>query len=375
MQVYLYPIRQAAIIFIGIVFMIMVPFMIVQYRKYGSVSTCRSLILYSFLFYMICAYFLVILPLPARDSVTTSYRDMMQLIPFNFIGDFFRETTLVLSQPSTYLPALMQGVVTQPIFNIIMLIPFGIYLRYYFNRSFKETLILSFCLSLFFELTQLSGLYGIYSGPYRLFDVDDLMLNTLGGVIGFVIAPAITYFFPSRETIDTLNYRKGQRVTYLRRFIAYNLDLMVIGVLTSMLTMAFRAIGITSSTELYVNPLVFFGYFVVFAYINHGRTLMQQLLKIEVTSHTGELKLSQLFLRGLLFYIGIYQGPAVVNSLYTMALDNNAVDLLSTLMYLALTLGWYVFLGIHLVYTAFKQNRELFYERMSKTYFVSTVNE
>ncbi|MGE9575057.1 VanZ family protein, partial [Escherichia coli] len=69
---------------------------------------------------------------------------------------------------------MKQSVFLEPAFNVLLLIPFGIYLRYYFRLSFMKTMIASFCLSLFFELTQLSGLYFIYPRPYRLFDVNDL---------------------------------------------------------------------------------------------------------------------------------------------------------------------------------------------------------
>ena len=58
-----------------------------------------------------------------------------------------------------------------------MTMPFGVYLRYYFCYHWRKTLQLSFLLSLFFELTQLSGLYFVYPGSYRLFDVDDLIVN------------------------------------------------------------------------------------------------------------------------------------------------------------------------------------------------------
>ncbi|GAA0226871.1 hypothetical protein GCM10008921_09530 [Metaclostridioides mangenotii] len=64
--------------------------------------------------------------------------------------------------------------------------PLGISLRYFFKRNLKQTLIITFLVSLFFELTQLTGLYGIYIAPYRIFDVDDLMLNKLGGYIGYL---------------------------------------------------------------------------------------------------------------------------------------------------------------------------------------------
>ena len=103
----------------------------------------------------------------------------MQLVPFKFVGDILRRAHIVPSQPRTY-TGIFNPAFFQFLFNVIMTVPFGIYLRYYFKCRFLKTLILSFCLSLFFELTQLSGLYFIYPRSYRLFDVDDLLANTLG---------------------------------------------------------------------------------------------------------------------------------------------------------------------------------------------------
>ncbi|MBM9833979.1 VanZ family protein, partial [Enterococcus faecalis] len=89
----------------------------------------------------------------------------------------------------TYLPAMKQGVFLEPLFNLLLTLPFGVYLRYYFKCSFLKTLVITFCLTLFFELTQLTGLYFIYPRPYRLFDVNDLFVNTVGGLVGWTIAP------------------------------------------------------------------------------------------------------------------------------------------------------------------------------------------
>ena len=44
-----------------------------------------------------------------------------------------------------------------------------------------------FGLSLTVELTQLTGLWGLYPCPYRQFDVDDLILNTTGVALGFAV--------------------------------------------------------------------------------------------------------------------------------------------------------------------------------------------
>src|SRR5699024_5212296 len=110
-------------------------------------------------------------------------------------------------------------------------VPFGIYLRYYFKCRFLKTLILSFCLSLFFELTQLSGLYFIYPRSYRLFDVDDLLANTLGGVFGYAIISPFLKILPSRERIDKVSFHRGRQVSLTRRLISAMFDLIVVALL------------------------------------------------------------------------------------------------------------------------------------------------
>ena len=69
----------------------------------------------------------------------------------------------------------------QLLLNILLTLPFGVYLHYYFKQSLPRTVLFSFLLSLFYEGSQLSALFGIYPGPYRLADVEDLICNTLGG--------------------------------------------------------------------------------------------------------------------------------------------------------------------------------------------------
>ena len=64
--------------------------------------------------------------------------------------------------------------------NVLIFLPFGFFMamasRY---RSFLNTLIYSFALSLTIELSQLFMKVGC-------FDVDDLLLNTIGGMLGFI---------------------------------------------------------------------------------------------------------------------------------------------------------------------------------------------
>ena len=65
--------------------------------------------------------------------------------------------------------------------NILIFIPIGFFLPMAsVHRTFSVMVFESFFISLVIELTQLATKVGC-------FDVDDLLLNTLGGVIGYII--------------------------------------------------------------------------------------------------------------------------------------------------------------------------------------------
>jgi len=220
---YVIPIKTALLFFPSVALLFTIPFIIYQYRKYGSLSFLRGLILYSFILYMITIYFLVILPLPKKEEVV--YQDnMIRIIPFGFIKDIINETSFTLNDFSTYIKAFTEPCIYTVVLNIFMTIPFGMYLRYYFQCNKKRTLILSFLLSLFFELTQLTGLYFIYPYQYRVFDVDDLITNTLGGVIGYFVMGLFQQFLPTREELDEKSIKKGMVVSGLRRITIAMLD-------------------------------------------------------------------------------------------------------------------------------------------------------
>ena len=80
----------------------------------------------------------------------------------------------------------------------------------------------TFLLSLFFELTQLTGLYFIYSRPYRLFDVDNLMINTLGEILGYFIMNKLKVLLPSREEIND-----SVKVSVLRKITSILIDVFI----------------------------------------------------------------------------------------------------------------------------------------------------
>ena len=123
---YIESIKTAILIFPFIAFLFTLPFILHQYHKYGSIHKFRTLIIYSFILYMITIYFLVILPLPNINEVTKPEK-IMNLIPFSFVDDFINKSSFILNDPSTYLKSLSSSSFYVAAFNILMTLPFGMY--------------------------------------------------------------------------------------------------------------------------------------------------------------------------------------------------------------------------------------------------------
>lgn len=220
MSVYLIPIKIAFILFGVLSFFLIIPWLVYSYRKYGYLSLWASIVAYSFTFYMLSVLFLVLLPLPdTRNTCALQSPDTVHynLIPFNFVRDIMNSGSVVWSQPSTYVRLLTQSAFLQAAFNFLLLLPLGVYLRYFFQqkRFWKKALGFGFALSLFIETTQITGIYGIYNCPYRIFDVDDLILNSTGALFGFVIAPVLLALFPSRKSLIAKGEKCKKILSYL----------------------------------------------------------------------------------------------------------------------------------------------------------------
>lgn len=367
MSVYIYPIISAVFTFVALAFVLMLPYVVFQYFKHGSVSLIKALILWSFLFYLICIYYLVILPLPKIEVVEKMTGSYLQLIPFQFVTDFKNASVLVLGNAATYLPAMRQSVFLQPLFNIIMMIPLGIYLRYYFKFGFIKVLLCGFGLSLFFELTQLSGLYGIYPRPYRIFDVDDLMLNTLGSVCGYLLAPVISMLLPSKEQIEIMEYKKSFQVSKIRRFIAYMLDYLICDMVYRL---AVNVFGYTYQYSIFM--LLFLSYLWLVPLILSYQTLGMKIVHIRISSD-NQMNGKKIFGRVLLFGLGFHLIPHLLSNALNEAVVTVEANGLLLMVTIFLSLMHYIILSVH-VLVAIIRKTPLYYEKLSQTKIISTFN-
>lgn len=373
---YTEPIKIAMFIFPFLALLISLPFFVRQYRKYGRFLAIRALVLYSFVFYLLTAYFLAILPLPSREAVAQLTTPRYELVLGKSLHDFLTQTVWRPTDIHTYLPALKQSVTLEPLFNLVFFFPLGVYLRYYFRFSFKKVVLYSFLLSLFFETTQLTGLYFIYPRPYRLFDVNDLFHNTLGGMIGYACAPLIMILFPSRKEMDEKSFALGQVVTYPRRFIAFLLDWGLIYILKTILAIGLHVTHITQTetwTSSYWTYLATIGlYFVGMTYSTKGYTIGKKIVKIRVVGRFEQAPTLRacLIRYGLLY--GIYGSLAqvlLVLNPYVPQTEGLALAIL-----LAIILGLLILQGLFIGsigWAILKKDRRLFYEKKSQTTEIS----
>lgn len=377
MSAYLIPIKSAVIAFPFIALFVSLPFMVGQYRKYGSFLFWRAVVLYSFVFYLLAAYFMIMLPLPSRASVAALTTPRYNLVPFSALRTFLATTVFSPFHPGTWLVALRQPGFIQPAFNLVLTLPFGVYLRYYFKRSLPQVMVMTFGLSLFFELTQLSGLYGIYPRPYRLFDVDDLIINTTGGVLGGLLAPALMRAFPTREEMDRKSYAQGARVTWLRRFVAFVIDNVVgVGLTVLVMTLLARLFDLTSPLLTWLINAVFapLVVFVLSPLLAGGATLGKRLVRIRVVCEDGRpVGFWRLLYREFLLYGFAKYVVVGLNAVFAELFSKfHRTDLNWALF--ALLLAAFLFLLANFIWEVITRDNHYFYDVWARTKQVSTAS-
>ncbi|EEJ0015249.1 VanZ family protein, partial [Listeria innocua] len=135
------------------------------------------------------------------DFVNSTYtgnfhiqKEMINLIPFTTIENTFQQT----------LPTM--PTIIQIIGNVLLLCPLSFFLLYFkITSAAGKTILVIFLTSCGIELlqfaqtTMITGFESISLPPNRSTDVDDIILNTLSGLIGVLLAYAIP---PVRKRIN-----------------------------------------------------------------------------------------------------------------------------------------------------------------------------
>lgn len=363
MSQYINVIYTAVFFFPFLALLLTLPILLVNYHRYGALPKWNIFVLYTFVFYMLCAYFLTILPLPSRSFVAHLTTPTHNFVPLMFITDFIKYNPFSLFHPGTWLAALKAPTVIQPAFNILLTVPFGFYLHYYFQRSWRQTLLLSFCLSLFFEMTQYTGLYGFYPRPYRLFDVDDLLLNTTGGLLGYWITNWLRRILPSPQKDQAHALSRNRSISGLRRLTALAIDWLLIIFVSSLISIILQ-----SNNDDWTTTLMAWFILIIIPEIFFQRSIGMQLVRIRVTNKFGHRAgWYQVIIRNLFSY-GIIGGTFYA-TIKLLDLTGTAPQSQLSLIHwgiLATTLVL-LLIVVDLLIDSFASRHRLFFEHLSGT--------
>lgn len=198
-------IGAAAVPFVAALLTSFVVVCLVHFAMRGHRQRARAFTHYGYWLFFLSMITLIVLPLP---DVTPGFCSIHQdagepeLRPFSFAGDIARHSGFTRQRFS--LQRLLSAASFQlAVSNVLVFIPLGIYLVAVLRRNFWQALLISFGSTLFLEVMQGTALFGLYPCPYRHFNVDDLMLNTFGAVLGM----AVVYLWHSRANPSTRPYR------------------------------------------------------------------------------------------------------------------------------------------------------------------------
>jgi hypothetical protein len=201
---------------------LLVPVAAYQYRLDGRLGPGDLAILVSGAVYGLALWTYTLLPIPAAGD----YRCQdARLTPFDTLS------RMSLESPGAMLrdPAVLQVVL-----NVLLFVPLGYYVRQILRRGVVVATAMGLGTSLLIELTQLTGVWGIYHCAYREFDVDDLMVNTLGALAGSLLSLLVVQRRDPAVPMPT-------RITYGRRLVGMASDAIATVLLGGALVVAYRA--------------------------------------------------------------------------------------------------------------------------------------
>lgn len=229
----LFPAMAAIMIGVLVGALLFVPFVAVQYRRAGRLTAWQTLLWTGFLVYGLALWTYTLLPLPEPDAVRCV---PAQVRPFQFLDD-------IIEHPAGSVGQLVRNpAVMQVALNVVLFVPLGFFLRSIWRRGFLVATVAGLAISLVIEMTQLTGVWGIYPCAYRLFDVDDLIANTTGALLGGLLSTALNPWLARRDGRPMSP--RPHPVTFWRRLLGMLCDVLSVWLIGSLAGMLVNLWGV-----------------------------------------------------------------------------------------------------------------------------------
>lgn len=246
---------------------VLVPLLAWQHRRYGGLSPARLLGSAALTVYVVAVVTYTWLPLPPRTEAWCADQGVSGVIwtPLHLVDDI---RGVVAAEG--LVGALTSLTVLQVAFNVLLFVPWGVIVRGFLHRSVATATLSGLLASVLVEATQATGLWFLYPCAYRVADVDDVLTNTLGALIGALVAPVLVWWMPRSRALAAGRLRP-RPVTVWRRWTGMAVDAFAVWALSTALTLGYRTVRIALGLDpigpqdgLWLAPSVVLPFLVVF---------------------------------------------------------------------------------------------------------------
>ncbi len=340
--------------------LITLPHTIISYSRQKKINVRWETYIYSFVLYLICAYFMTMLPLPSEGyfDVIPPFREQVQLIPFKC----FFETNLLRSPVAS-------AVI---LFNLFLTVPLGVFLRFLFGFRFGKTMLSGFLFSLLCEVTQITGLFFIYPAPYRIFDIDDLIINTLGAMVGYWMFPLFLRLLPKVED-GFHQVSQGSEASFFQRCAATVSDMVILFIACVLLIVCLPPLRLWLASHMLFRIPVFLGIFMtvgaLYSFVFADRMPGYMLTGLKLLQKGGK-RVSRLraTARSVVIYSLVVGIPLGVT--FLLSLNTEYAGLLSVLWVLigAVLMVCAAAIILEMMFNAVTHGSSMVYDRIFNTY-------
>ena len=213
---------------------LLIPVAAYEYRRDGKLGPGDLAVLLSGAVYGLALWTYTLLPMPAGDHYACVGRQTEPFATIRTIG--FRHSDGLVGLVRD--PAFLQVAL-----NVLLFVPLGFYVRKILGRGVVVATLLGLGISLLIETTQTTGDWHLFDCAYRMFDVDDLIVNTLGATAGSLLAALVVHRRTGKIVLPTT-------ISYGRRLVGMACDVLFVALLGAAVVVAYKGAfhyGLTTS--------------------------------------------------------------------------------------------------------------------------------
>ncbi|CAM4130988.1 hypothetical protein BAQ46_05855 [Bacillus paranthracis] len=205
----MYMINGSLFIILGVICYLIVRGILIGIKNKKHVIWWKEIISFLFLVYICMVVAVTLFPLPIGfPSNIENLNRSVNIIPFASIIKDINQIGSAYDGDALFMIGLIIRNVGG---NILLLMPLGFLAPILWDKykKFKNTILLGFSISTSIELLQL--IQSLFSGVGRVTDIDDVICNVIGYILGYFIYK-ITIMLAAKFNIQVFNETDSKRI-------------------------------------------------------------------------------------------------------------------------------------------------------------------